>query len=248
MEDLQNKRRMSSIAPRFEREFDHLKDLEGLKMTQTRADKLSEKRRDKGDLEGRTSKFDNWTGPDAPPLTDEERIASISNPEVHSGSQEHLFATLEEESQLLGNSLCYQTLKWLYPDEGVELKWVTGRPQKPVLLWRNRYITCTDGFSEITSALAARMKLGPERASALTDGGLQIFIRDSGKSLLWDRSWYEVALEVPPSPRPSLTQGKTLLWNEDSKRRKGNDYYRTQCPRSSSICGNARRSNSSRIL
>jgi len=43
------------------------------------------------------------------------------------------------------------------------------------------------------------MKLGNERASALTDGGLQIFIRDDGQSLLWDRSWYELALEVPHS-------------------------------------------------
>jgi len=41
------------------------------------------------------------------------------------------------------------------------------------------------------------MKLGHERASALTDGGLQIFIRDDGQPLLWDRSWYELALEVP---------------------------------------------------
>ena len=93
------------------------------------------------------------------------------------------------------------------------------------------------------------MKLGPERASALTDGGLQIFIRDSGKSLLWDRSWYEVALEVlSPSISPSLTQGKTVLWNEDSKGRKGKDDPSSQRARSSSICRNARGSNSSRIL
>jgi len=47
------------------------------------------------------------------------------------------------------------------------------------------------------------MKLGHERASALTDGGMQIFIRDSGQPLLWDRSWYEVALEVK-SPQPEV--------------------------------------------
>ena len=151
MEDLSYKRRMLALAPSFEGPFDHLKDLIGLKMTQTRADNLSGKRRDKGDFEGHTPKFDKWAGPDAPALTDEERIASISNPEVHSGSKEHLFATLEEESQLLGNSFCYQVLKWLYPDEGVQLKWVTGRPQKPVLIWRNRYPYITEECADMAA-------------------------------------------------------------------------------------------------
>jgi len=61
------------------------------------------------------------------------------------------------------------------------------------------------------------MKLGHERASALTDGGMQIFIRDSGEPLLWDRSWYEVALEVTllPSIR-SLILGETILWNKNT--------------------------------
>jgi len=58
MEDLKNKRLMSSIAPRFEGPFDHLKDIEGLKMTQTRADNLSAKRRDRGYFEGLTPKLD----------------------------------------------------------------------------------------------------------------------------------------------------------------------------------------------
>jgi len=107
-------------------------------------------------------------------MTDDERIASISNPQVHSGDQEHLFATIEEEIRLLGNSFCYQTLKWIYPGDGVEINWVTDRPQKPVFLWRNRYIhSQSDDSADVISALAARMKLVPGRASALTDGELK---------------------------------------------------------------------------
>jgi hypothetical protein len=60
------------------------------------------------------------------------------------------------------------------------------------------------------------MKLGHERASALTDGGLQIFIRDSGDPLLWDRSWYELALEVPNDTLRNLIVGETFLRNKNT--------------------------------
>jgi len=130
---------MNAIIPQvYQIVFDLLNDLENMKMTQTRADNLSEKRRDKGQAPMPPSAF---TGPDTPPFTEEEkRIASISNPEVHSGNKEQLYASLEQESQQLGNLFCHQTIRWLFSSEGVELGWVVGRPKKPVLKWRQRYL------------------------------------------------------------------------------------------------------------
>lgn len=47
------------------------------------------------------------------------------------------------------------------------------------------------------SALAAEIKLGPERIGSRTDGGLQIFLpQNNNTSVAWDRSYYEVALEA----------------------------------------------------
>ena len=137
MEDLGNSELMQSIAPRFETLFDYLREVEEPQMTMTRSNNLAEKRRDKGP--NVTPTFQGWAGPDAPPFTDEEkRIVSISNPDVHSGSQEHHSASLEHESQQLGNLFCHQCLKVLYGDKGVQLNWVTGRAEKPVLKWRHR--------------------------------------------------------------------------------------------------------------
>jgi len=140
MEDLKNQRLVKSMAPEYQTLFALLKDLEGLKMTQTRVDTLSDKRRDKGEVMIQTPRPPrDWTGPDAPAVTEEERIASISNPEVHSGSRELLYASFEQETQQLGNLFCYETLRWLYPDDGAELDWVTGRSENPVVKWRQRY-------------------------------------------------------------------------------------------------------------
>jgi hypothetical protein len=50
----------------------------------------------------------------------------------------------------------------------------------------------------IYSALAAEIKIGPERIGARTDGGLQIFIPGRDGLVAWDRSYYEIALEVHP--------------------------------------------------
>jgi hypothetical protein len=150
MKDLKNKRLVKAMAPEYQMIFDVLKDIENLKMTQTRADTLSEKRRDKGQLINPTPRLDDWAGPDAPPFTDEERIASISDPDVHSGSREQLYASFEQESQQLGNLFCYQTLRWLYPDDGAELDWVSIRAEKPVLQWRHRSdptLTCLPGIT-----------------------------------------------------------------------------------------------------
>jgi hypothetical protein len=48
------------------------------------------------------------------------------------------------------------------------------------------------------SPLAAEIRIGDERIGARTDGGLQIFLprKDSDSLVAWDRSYYEVALEV----------------------------------------------------
>ena len=127
---------MTILDAFFQIVFDLLDDIDNVKMTQTRADNLSEKRRDKGLPPRPPSDF---VGPDAPPFTEEERrIASISNPEVNSGGKETLYASMEQESQQLGNIFCHQTLRWLFSNEGVALDWVTGRSQKPVVKWRQR--------------------------------------------------------------------------------------------------------------
>ena len=47
-----------------------------------------------------------------------------------------------------------------------------------------------------SSPLAAEIKLGPERIGARTDGGLQIFLPCNDSLIAWDRSYYEIALEV----------------------------------------------------
>jgi hypothetical protein len=46
------------------------------------------------------------------------------------------------------------------------------------------------------SPLAAEVKLGPERIGARTDGGLQILLPRQENFVAWDRSYYEIALEV----------------------------------------------------
>jgi len=50
-----------------------------------------------------------------------------------------------------------------------------------------------------SSALAAEIKLGDERIGARTDGGLQIFLPSDGKSVQWNRSYYEIVVEVQQS-------------------------------------------------
>ena len=49
------------------------------------------------------------------------------------------------------------------------------------------------------SPLAAEIKIGPERIGARTDGGLQIFHPRNDSLVAWDRSYYEIALEVTHS-------------------------------------------------
>ena|SRR5438270_7566657 len=44
--------------------------------------------------------------------------------------------------------------------------------------------------------LVAEFKLGRKRIGVQTDGGLQILLPQAGNSVEWDRSYYEIALEV----------------------------------------------------
>lgn len=46
------------------------------------------------------------------------------------------------------------------------------------------------------SSLAAEVKLGPERIGPRIDGGLQILLPRHKYFVAWDRSYYEIALEV----------------------------------------------------
>ena len=54
-----------------------------------------------------------------------------------------------------------------------------------------------NGRRNLFSALVAEVKLGQTRIGSRTDGGLRIVLpRDDGDSVAWDRSYYEIALEV----------------------------------------------------
>ena len=44
--------------------------------------------------------------------------------------------------------------------------------------------------------LVADFKLGTKRIGVQTDGGLQILLPQRGNNVEWDRSYYEIALEV----------------------------------------------------
>ena len=50
-------------------------------------------------------------------------------------------------------------------------------------------------FQLISSSMSAEIKLGNNRFGARTDGGLQISLQHPSL-ITWDRSYYEIALEV----------------------------------------------------
>jgi hypothetical protein len=63
-------------------------------------------------------------------------------------------------------------------------------------------------------ALVAEFKLGSRRVGVRTDGGLQILIPGVGNQFLeWDRSYYEIGLEVLFFLVIEVIVGKTLLQN-----------------------------------
>jgi hypothetical protein len=217
--DLSDNRVLPEKSSYYHAVFSTLQDLESLKVTDTRKENLAEKRHEKraGQVPALPSQVAPvWVGQRAPPLSAEEtrRIASISDPSKSSSGGQLFHATQERESEVLGNQFCITTLKVLFLD-GPALAWVTGRPKAPIIQWRHGYII-PPTFSN-RSALAAEFKLGPERIGARTDGGLQIVLhRAPGELIAWDRSYYEVALEV--SLTFMLTVGETLLQNKAEQR------------------------------
>lgn len=126
-----------------------------------------------------------WLWPRAHHLTVEETylIASISDPSKSSSGGQLFHATQERESEVLGNQFCITTLKVLFVDDP-SLAWITDRPSTSILQWRHAYsISLT---SSNISALAAEIKLGPERIGARTDGGLQIVYTEDLESWLYE--------------------------------------------------------------
>jgi hypothetical protein len=51
-------------------------------------------------------------------------------------------------------------------------------------------------ISLISRSLVAEIKLGVRRFGARTDGGLFLSLPQEGQFIAWDRSYYEIALEV----------------------------------------------------
>jgi hypothetical protein len=188
----------------FQDLFDALDDIENLKKTRTRAENLAEKRHEKNNMSKERSDLDynpivsnvdvRQVGRPAPGFTDHERrIASISDPAKNSSGGEQFYASLEEEIQRFGNMVCRILLRRIFKNN-ITLDWVQNRAQPPTLLWANKYSYCRAVL--MYSALAAEVKLGHERVSARTDGGLQIILHHDNQKLAWDRSYYEIALEV----------------------------------------------------
>ena len=57
----------------------------------------------------------------------------------------------------------------------------------------------------------ADFKLGTKRIGVQTDGGLQILLPQNGIKVEWDRSYYEIALEVSPFTTVRLPQSSPTL-------------------------------------
>jgi hypothetical protein len=202
-DELSNTRILHQKAPDFVSAFRAAHELRDLTVTEVRLDNFVEKRQEKRSSRPSgpptSAVIPEWVGPPLPPLTTDEirRIASISDPAKSSAGSKLFYATQEKDSEMLATLFCKTVISFLFWED-LSLKWSIGRDEgKPVLRWRHRLkysvkeiLTC--------SALAAEIKIGPERIGARTDGGLQIFIprEDSDSLVAWDRSYYEVAFEV----------------------------------------------------
>jgi len=135
-----------------------------------------------------------WVGQPVPPpsASESRRIVSISDPWKSSAGSRLFFAYREQESEALASLFCALAVSALFR-KNPPLTWVTSRS---VTQWRSRYVPTTRNRLMIISALAAEIKLGPERIGERTDGGLQIILPQDGDLIAWDRSYYEIALEV----------------------------------------------------
>jgi hypothetical protein len=142
--DLSDKRILPRKASYYHAVFAALRDLENVKITETRKDNLAEKRHEKRNNSRRMGPLSTevspvWVGPPAPPLSEDDvrRIASISDPLQSSAGSQLFHATQEKESELLGNLFCQTTLDVLFVDPSLD--WVTGRTEIPILQWQHGY-------------------------------------------------------------------------------------------------------------
>jgi hypothetical protein len=144
--DLLNKRVLIEKSTHFYSVYSALRNLENLKVTETRKDNLAEKRQENRSTSIRaTSSLSSqvapiWVGPPAPPQSAEEtrRVTSISDPAKSSSGGNLFHATQDRETEILGNQFCLTMLNALFPED-LTINWVQGRPEAPSLEWGQRY-------------------------------------------------------------------------------------------------------------
>jgi hypothetical protein len=137
-DDLLNTRVLIEKASYFLNVFLALRNIQNLKVTETRKDNLAAKRQRATTLSSEVAPV--WVGPPAPPQSAEEtrRVASISDPSKSSSGGNLFHATQERETELLGNLFCLNTLTALFPTD-LTIDWTQGRPQPPILQWSQKY-------------------------------------------------------------------------------------------------------------
>jgi hypothetical protein len=189
--------------------FKTLRALETRRITDTRRDNLKAKRTEKLEINRQIpSTTFRRVGRAPPEYTEEEkRIASISDPSISSAGKELFIASYEANCQSLANDFCGIVLDTVFSQDP-SIDWVTGRAENPVIQWDQSYFLSLC-FWLMSRSLVAEIKLGPRRIGARTDGGLFISLPQQGQFIAWDRSYYEIALEVIPL-QTLLIVGKTL--------------------------------------
>ena len=143
-EDLSNDDVLLQKATHFYLVFSTLQSLQELKVTDSRKENLAGKRQEKRSqsvipMPPLTASVPPiWTGPSAPPQTDEEtrRVASISNPSTSSAGWQLFHACQETETQSLGNLFCTLVIRLLFRGDP-SIGW-SNRSEEPVLKWRSR--------------------------------------------------------------------------------------------------------------
>jgi hypothetical protein len=140
--------------------FLNLRSLMTLKTTDSRKQKLATKRREHKAT--KESKDDSVPVESMPPLVsqfparrvcprnspepeneteiqDPSRIPSIADPEIPSAGSKLYHSCREFTTQNLGNNFCTGAFMFLF--DPPELMWVNGRPEPPILHWRDEYLS-----------------------------------------------------------------------------------------------------------
>ena len=138
--------------------FHHLRDIEKLRVTDTRRETLADKRKKKRITllsHANTSLHDSYkTGPPAPLQTDEEiseaslRTTSISDPTTSSVGKELFYAANERQSEMLGNVVCRTLLSTIF-SEDPPIDWVRGRKELPIFTWNSGYALYRYDFNHL---------------------------------------------------------------------------------------------------